>query len=289
MKKISMLFILSLAFLCSFSQGTKVAINTKTATTATQAIKLTTYNAKYITNAYGTITNSEIGTPATTISQPELKTGATVYWRITVANFKAIKAKYRLDLHVMQVKDGKEELSYKHDLFIPTQNGWADMFSEFGEGTYNIYIRDQDNPEDVYSKATFTVLPKPKIDYKHNSTLQVCQTVDDNWNAVGATKTIKAGECVNFLFKAKDKVAYSVMAWNVTKVNAEGNEDYVTVLDQGTQGKPFRYLATEGGVCVFTTPGKYRIYLFEKDKIDTQIKRTEESSAYLGMTEITVQ
>lgn len=252
-----------------------------------QAIRVTTYNAKFVQNNNSTTYGHVIGLPMSAIPQKEFG-GAVVYWKINIVNYKAIKAKYRLDLKVMQVKDGKESISYKHDLFIPTKNGSADMFSEFTEGTYIIYISDQDHPEDVYSKTTFVVPPQPKPDYKHNSTLVVCKSVDDNWNPIGQTTKVKAGECMNFLYKAKDKVGYSVMIWNVVRVNEEGNEDYVTHLSQGTTGKPFRWLATDQGICVFDKPGKYYVYLFQKDTYDTQIKRTEENSDYIGKTEITV-
>lgn len=251
-----------------------------------QAIKVTPYNTKPGKKTTSGYTPHELGSPATVIAQDEFA-GATVYWKIDVLNFKAIKAKYRLDFHVMQVKDGKESINYKKDLFIPTKNGSFYLYSEFNEGDYVVYIRDQDHPEDVYSKATFTVPPKPKVDYKNNSTLVVCKSVDDNWNPIGQTAKIKAGECMNFLYKAKDKVGYAVMTWNVVKVNAQGNEDYVTHLDQGTEGKPFRWLATGDGVCAFQTPGKYRVYLFRKDDYDTSIQRGEDSN-YIGKTEVTV-
>lgn len=78
---------------------------------------------------------------------------------------------------------------------------------------------------------------------------------------------------MNFLFKAKDRVPGMVMTWNVVKVNKEGNEDYVTHLMQGSQGQPFRYMATSGGVCAFATPGKYRVYFFISDDYDTGIQR----------------
>jgi hypothetical protein len=252
-----------------------------------QAIKLSTYSGKYVRNSTGIMISDGVGAPMSSIPQKEFG-GATVYWKIDVVNFKAIKAKYRLDVKVYQVKDGQEVFNYKHDMFLPTKNGWAFMYSEFTEGTYIIYITDQDHPEDVYSKATFTVPAIPKVDYKHNSTLVVCKSVDDNWNPIGATTKVKSGECMNFLYKAKDKVPYSVMTWNVVRVNEEGNEDYITSLDQGTTGKAFRWLATDQGICVFNQPGKYYVYLFQKDNYDTQIKRTEESSQYIGKTEITV-
>lgn len=252
-----------------------------------QTIKVTTYSAKWVQNSMSTTYGHVIGTPMTVLPQRE-SGGSVVYWRINVANFKAIKAKYRLDLKVYKVKDGEESISYKHDLFIPTKNGYADMFAEFTEGNYVLYITDQDHPEDVYTKINFTVPSKPVADYKHNSTLTVCKYVDDNWNAVGATTKVKAGECMNFMYKAKDKVPYSTMTWNVSKVNAQGNEDYVTHLDQGTTGKDFRWLATDQGVCVFNEPGTYYVYLFQKDNYDTQINRTEESSKYIGKAVITV-
>jgi hypothetical protein len=253
-----------------------------------QAIKVTTYNSKVSPNKYTNTMGHEMGTPASVITQKEFG-GAWVYWKVDILNYKAIKAKYRLDIKVMQVKDGQESLSYKNEMYIPTKNGWQFLFSEFTEGTYNIYVRDQDNPEDVYSKATFTVPAIVKPDYKHNSTLVVCKSIDDSWNAVGATEKVKAGECMNFLYKAKDKIQGTVLTWNVVKINADGNEDYITHLIQGTQGKPFRYLGTNDGVCVFTTPGKYRVYLFERDNYDTQINRNENNSNYLGRTEITVE
>lgn len=252
-----------------------------------QAIKVTSYNTKPGKTASSGYATHELGSPATVITQEEFG-GAYVYWKIDVLNYKAVKARYRLDFHVMQVKDGKEAISYKHDLFLPTKNGTFYMYSEFTEGSYVVYIRDQDNPDDVYSKTTFTVPPKPKVDYKNNSTLVVCKSVDDNWNPIGQTATVKAGDCMNFLYKAKDRVGYAVMIWNVVKINAQGNEEYVTHLRQGTQGKPFRWLATGEGVCAFQTPGKYRVYLFKSDDYDTSIQRGEDSD-YIGKTEITVQ
>ena len=251
-----------------------------------QAIRVTTYNTKPGKKTSTGYAPHELGSPATVIMQDEFA-GATVYWKIDVMNFKAIKAKYRLDFNVMQVKDGIESINYKKDLFIPAKNGSFYLYSEFLEGSYVVYVRDQDHPEDVYSKVSFTVPPKPKIDYKNNSTLVVCKSVDDKWMPIGQTAKIKAGDCMNFLYKAKDKVGYAVMIWNVVKVNAEGNEDYVTHLEQGTEGKPFRWLATTEGVCAFQTPGKYRVYLFKKDDYDTSITRGEDSK-FIGKTEVTV-
>ncbi len=290
MKRIITTLILSATFFAANAQAVRTSAKTTkapaSAATTAEAIKVTTYNAKFSKRIDSDILGHDMGTPATTIEQKEFG-GAVVYWKIDIQNFKAIKAKYRLDVKVMQVKDGQESISYKHDMFIPNKNGWQFMYAEFTEGTYNIYISDQDNPADVYSKVTFVVPAKAKPDYKHNSTLVVCTSVDDNWNAVGATANIKAGTCMNFLYKAKDKIPGTVMTWNVVKVNADGNEDYITHLMQGSGGKPFRYLATSEGVCVFNTPGKYRVYLFERDNYDTSIRR-DESSNYSGMTEVTV-
>lgn len=249
-----------------------------------QAIKLTTYNAKY-SKTEGGITQHERGVPATTIAEQEFA-GAHVYFNVDVLNYKAIKAKYRLEVVVMEVKDGKESPNYHNDMFIPTKNGWLYLTSEFTAGTYNVRIRDKDNPDDIYSKVDFTVTGKPKIDYKNNSTLVVCKSVDDNWNPVGLSTKFKAGECVNFLYKAKDRMNYLTMLWNVVKVKDDGTEEYVTHLDQGAGNKPFRWLATTEGICMFNTPGKYRVYLFEKSKWDN---RHDEDSEYVGKAEFTIE
>ncbi|MEP6676614.1 MAG: hypothetical protein ABJA78_15740 [Ferruginibacter sp.] len=286
MKRISIALALSIfSFFCN-AQAIKTS-NIIAVKTGTQAMKVTTYTSKKVANYGGQTFGHEVGVPASVIPQDEFG-GAIVYWKLDVMNFKAIKAKYRLDMKVMQVVEGQETISYKLETFIPTKNGYTFAYSQFKEGTYNIYVTDQDNPEDIYCKTTFTVPAIPKPDYKHNSTLVVCKSVDDNWNPVGATTKIKAGECMNFLFKAKDRVPGMVMIWNVVKVNKDGNEEYVNALDQGTTGKPFRYLATTEGVCSFNSPGKYRVYIFIKDDYDTGIQRGEDSK-YMQKTEITVE
>jgi hypothetical protein len=273
MKRLALSFAMAIAFILSNAQTT----------TNLQAIKITTYNAKYLKSESGT-TQYDWGTMASTIAEPEFG-GAVVYFRVDIQNFKAIKAKYRMQVVVMEVKDGKESINYQNDMFIPTKNGWTYVYSQFSPGTYNVQVRDKDNPDDVYNKVSFTVTGRPKIDYKNNSTLVVCQSVDDNWNPVGLTTHFKAGQCMNFLYKAKDKMSYITMLWNVVRVKADGTEEYVTHLEQGAGNKPFRWLATESGICVFNTPGKYRIYLFEKESWDN---RHDEDSKYVGKGEFTV-
>ena len=288
MKRISLALTLSIFTFFCHAQATKVS-NTTTPTTAVKpnvAAKLSTFNSKKEANYGGQTFGHVLGVPATTIAQDEFG-GAYVYWKLDIINFKAIKVRYHLQMKVMQVKDGQESISYKLETLLPTKNGFTYAFSQFTEGVYNIYLIDEDNPDDVYAKTTFTVLPMVKPDYKHNSTLVVCKSVDDNWNAVGATTKIKAGECMNFLFKAKDKVPGMVMIWNVVKVNKDGNEEYVNALDQGTVGKPFRYLATTDGVCSFNEPGTYRVYIFIKDDYDTGLQRGE-NSKYMQKAEVTV-
>ena len=249
-----------------------------------QAIRITTYNAKY-SKSEGGITQHDRGVLASTIAEEEFG-GAYVYFNIDVLNYKAIKAKYRLEIVVMEVKDGKEIPNYHNDMFVPNKNGWQYLFSQFTAGIYNVSIRDKDNPADVYNKVTFTVTGKPKPDYKHNSTLVACTSVDDNWNPVGQTTKFKAGQCMNFLYKAKDRMSYITMLWNVVRVKADGTEEYVTHLIQGAGNKPFRWLATTEGICMFNTAGKYRIYLYEKESWDN---RHDGDSQYVGKAEFTVE
>lgn len=249
-----------------------------------QAIKITTYNAKY-SKSEGGITQHDIGSVASTIAEPEFG-GAHAYFNVNVINYKAVKAKYRLQFVVLDMKDGKGAIIQVQDLFIPTRNGFFYIPGEFTPGNYAAVIRDKDHPEDVYHTANFTITGRPKIDYKNNSTLQVCKSVDDAWNPIGLSTKFNAGECVNFLYKAKDRMNYITMLWNVVRVKADGTEEYVTHLNQGAGNKPFRWLATTEGICMFDQPGKYRVYLFEKDKWDN---RHDEDSEFVGKAEFTIE
>ena len=269
MKRITLVLLLSITAYCCDAQ----------------AIKLSTWNAKY-SKSEGGIAQQEWGGPAATNFTEQEFGGVYVYVKVDFVNSKAIKAKNHLQVIITEVKDGKESVNYLKDMFVPTKNGWVFVYSQFTAGTYNVRIQDQDNEADVYSRTTFTVTGRPKPDYKHNSTLVVCKSVDDNWNPVGLAKSFKVGECMNFLYKAKDRMNYGVLIWNVARVKEDGTEEYVTHLSQNGGFKPFRWLATTEGVCVFDKPGKYRVYLFDKNDYEN---RHDEDSPYIGKGEFTVQ
>ncbi len=249
-----------------------------------EAIKVTVCSAAFSQTSSGS-SQHEMGAPSTTIAQKEFG-GAVVYFKVDVVNAQAVKAKYRLELYVTQHINGRDDYAYSQQFFIPEKNGWFNLYAEFKEGNYTVVVRDKENEADIYSTENFTVAEKPKVDYKNNSTLVVCTTVDDNWMPVGQTATVKKDACMNFLYKAKDRMNYGFLIWLVVKVKADGTEEYVNDLLQALSGNPFRYTCTTEGVCAFKDTGKYRIYLYAKDEFDASHGGNEN---YLGKTEILVQ
>mgnify|MGYP000967628535 FL=1 len=248
-----------------------------------QAVQLTIYNASFSKSSSGSLQH-DLGNPATELKQKEFG-GAIAYFKIDIKNFSAIKAKYRLELIVTKKTETGDEYAYSQEMYVPTKNGWVSLYSEFTDGIYNCKLRDKENENDVYGTASFTVSPKPLVDYKNNSTLVVCKTVDDNWMPVGETSKIKTGTCVNFLYKAKDRMNFDFLVWAIVKIKADGTEEYINHLQQSMSSNPYRYTCTTEGICNFEKPGKYRIYLLDKANWNAG----QNANEHLGKTELTVE
>lgn len=248
-----------------------------------QSVKMATYDENQ-TIKDGSVVDAKPGKPMTSFQQKETG-GARVYFVIDVANFSAIKAKYRLELQVYKQKDGNEEYAYSYEMGIPQKNGQLWVFSDFTEGQYVARFVNKDDNSDVYATTNFTVGASAIPDYKHNSTFVFCKSVDDNWNPVNPVTKIQAGSCIQFLYKAKDKIHDYFMMWCIRRIKADGSEEYVNDLQQDAGQDPYRFLATDD-MCYFSQPGKYRVYLMSKNEYDSQHGVSEN---YFGMAEITVQ
>ena len=248
-----------------------------------QAVKLATYDEAQ-TIKDGRVVDAKPGKPLTAFQQKETG-GARVYFVFDIVNASAIKAKYRLELMVYKQKDGNEEYAYSYEFGIPKANGQIWVFSDFTEGSFVARFVNKDDNSDVYATANFTVGASAIPDYKHNSTFVFCKLVGDNWNPVSATTKMQAGTCIQFLYKAKDKIHDYFMMWCIRRVKADGSEEYVNDLQQDAGQDPYRFLATDD-VCDFSQPGKYRVYLMSKNEYDSQHGVSEN---YFGMAEISVQ
>lgn len=248
-----------------------------------QAVKLATYDAAQ-TMKDGRVIEEKPGKTVTAFQQKETG-GARVYFVIDITNFSSIKAKYRLELQVYKQKEGNEEYAYSYEFMIPKDNGRVWVYSDFTEGNYVARFLNKDDNSDIYATANFTVGASAIPDYKNNSTFVFCKSVDDNWNPVGQTTKIKAGDCIQFLYKAKDKIHDYFMEWEIVRLKADGTEEYVNDLLQNAGDEPYRYLATDN-VCEFSTPGKYRVYLMSKNEYDSH---HGVSDNYYGMAELIVQ
>lgn len=249
-----------------------------------QAARISTYDEKEWKSASGTL-QRDAGKPATSFSQAG-NGGARVYFLIEIINVAAIKAKYRMELQVMKKKDGVEEYAYAMETYVPTKAGKVPFISStFGEGSYVARLINKDNDKEIYAESNFSVAGMEKPNYKKNSTFVFCKSVDDGWNPVGVVKSIKAGSCIQFLYKAKDKIHHTFMIWKIVRLKTDGTEEYVNELQQNAGDDPYRFLATDN-VCEFSKPGKYRVYLYDKNTYDSHHGTAEE---YYGSGELIVE
>lgn len=221
-----------------------------------------------------------------------------VYFNLQIVDPKKITARYKVTLQVLQISpEGDESYAWHMDIpFVDRElkvNKQA-VYSNFREGQYKVLIFDNDNENTVFYTGNFSVTSSKavtSVDYKQNSKFVICKYVDDNWNPVGETKNLKAGECCQFLYKAKDKIYVdNFMIWGIYLVKPDSSLEFVNELQQAVSnegGEGYRFLATDN-VCEFSKKGKYRIYLVEKAEWDSH-HGDAESCKYFGKTEFTVQ
>lgn len=214
--------------------------------------------------------------------------GAAVYIKINFTDIASIKAKDKLMLWVAQKTSGSESYVYSSEMRIPKKNGFIEIKSTFMPGEYVARVYDKDNEGDVYGTSSFTVVDGGKPDYKNNSTMVACTLVNDDWEPVGETKKIKAGSCIQFLYKASKsmpKITNYFMTWCIRKVGPNGDE-YVNDLLQNAGDGGWRYLSTDN-VCEFSKPGKYHIYITDKSTADAM--HGDIGEQYFGKMELTVE
>jgi hypothetical protein len=190
----------------------------------------------------------------------------------------------------MKKTAGGEEFAFEQSMKIPNKSGKLNIKSNFSPGEYIARLVDKDNTSDVYGTGDFEVRAANanSRDYKNNSKFYACKSVNNDWNPVGETTTIKAGSCIQFLYKAdksQDKITHYFMYWSIRRIKADGSEDYINDLQQNAGDDPWRYLGS-GDVCEFSKPGMYRIYLFDKETLDSHHGTSEE---YYGKIELMVQ
>ncbi len=248
-----------------------------------QPMALTFLNEREYKSAMGD-PQFEAGSEATTFT-PKGNV-APVYFDIKFKDPAKITVKDKLQMSVFLVKNGAEEYAYQQEFGVPKKVGKIQFHSNFPPGEYVARVFDKDNEKDVFASGTFKVTAATTPDYKNNCTFVTCKSVDDNWNPIGETKKIKAGECTQFLYKAKDKINNYAMVWAIRRVKPNGDEEYVNDLLQMLDGNPWRFVATDN-VCEFSTPGKYRVYLIEKNESDALHGGT--ISSYFGKMEFAVE
>ncbi len=100
----------------------------------------------------------------------------------------------------------------------------------------------------------------------------MCETVDDNWNPVGASSSMSGASGVNFLVKLPEKVYDQLYMWVIYKTDASGKDtefagEYVMRIEEGYEivhnGARF-FCTTEK---IYLQPGNYRVYfIYENDK-----------------------
>lgn len=196
--------------------------------------------------------------------------GAPVYIKLDFKEIAPIKAKDKLMLWVAERTSGGENYAYSQEMRVPKKTGSVEIKSTFMPGEYVARLYDKDNESDVYGSANFSVADGGAPDYKNNSTMVACASVNDDWNPVGETKKIKTGTCVSFLYKASKSlppIKNYFMVWAIRKVSANGEEEYVNDLLQNAGDDGWRFLATDN-LCEFRTAGKYRVYILEKSESD---------------------
>jgi hypothetical protein len=158
-------------------------------------------------------------------------------------------------------------------------------------GEYVTRIYDKDNESDIYASGTFTVGAVSKSDYRSNSTFVACKSVNDDWEAVGETKKIAAGSCIQFLYKASKSmppIKNYFVVWAIRKVKSDGSLEYVNDLLQNVGDNGWRYCATND-VCEFSKPGTYRVYLVTKENSDSMHGDISDNAEYFGKMEFTVE
>jgi hypothetical protein len=232
-----------------------------------QTGKITFLNEREFKSAVG---SSRFEPDQETASFTSKGSGAIVYIRAGFTDINGIRAKDKLMLWVAKKSGADEEYAYSQELRIPQKAGHTEFRTNFTPGEYIARIYDKDNESDVYVASSFTVIDGGKPDYKNNSTMAACASVNDDWNPVGETKKIKAGSCIQILYKASKSlpvIKNYFMVWAIRKVAPNGDEEYVNDLLQTAGDDGWRYLAAEN-VCEFKTPGKYRVYILEKSESD---------------------
>ncbi len=217
---------------------------------------------------------------------PDAAASSAVYIRMNFTDPKAITAKYRLSLVVYKQTSGGEEYAYSQELGIPKKPGFVMLKSNFTEGKYVARVIDKEHESTVYGTANFSVSAATTPDYKHNNTFVACKSVNDDWNAVGETKKISAGSCIQFLYKAKDKINHYFVVWAIRYIKNDGGEEYVNDLLQNVGDDPWRYVATND-VCEFSKAGKYRVYLLDKAESDSM--HGSIGDTYFGKMEFMVE
>ena len=100
----------------------------------------------------------------------------------------------------------------------------------------------------------------------------MCDYVDDNWNPVGASTSMKGSSGVNFLVKLPEKVYDQLYMWVIYKTDDSGKDvefagEYVMRIEEGYEivhnGARF-FCTTEK---IYLNPGNYRVYfIYENDK-----------------------
>jgi hypothetical protein len=210
---------------------------------------------------------------------------APIYLFVEYKDISKITARDRLELRVMKKTSDGEEYAYHHDTYVPKKPGTINIRSNFTEGEYIARLIDKDHEDNIFATATFRVGAATTPDYKHNSTFVACTSVNDDWSPVGETKSIQAGSCIQFLFKASRSlptITHDFVMWAIRRVNGT-EEEYVTDLQQTMGTEPWRFVSTDN-VCEFTKPGKYRIYLISKSTLDALHGTV--GNDYFGMMEL---
>lgn len=271
--------------------------------TALSGIKVSAQNAakitcidydKYYERLYACKTKSQADKIPTSIkfTISSGKNMARVIFKFDILNYTQMKKNGMLYFIVYKVTEGKENYAYDYSIPVPSKNGFVYVFSDFTEGSYKCYLRDKDNESTVYATANYavggnsTTTTQMSSGGKSGATLDICKTVDDNWNPVGKTSKIKAGTCVQFLFKGKEKSMNDFMMWVVEKQGDDGNYwPFYDLLQRFDNNEGWRFVSTDD-ICMFTSPGKYKVYFMQKDEFDSHHGASEN---YWAMTELTVE
>jgi hypothetical protein len=100
----------------------------------------------------------------------------------------------------------------------------------------------------------------------------MCDYVDDNWNPVGASSSMKGSNGVNFLVKLPEKVYDQLYMWVIYKTDESGKDtefagEYVMRIEDGYEIVHIgaRFFCTMEKI--YLPPGNYRVYyIYENDK-----------------------